>query len=1047
MRMKTGLLSALSLLLLPTFASRAAGDAPLSKAEERARFNPRAVGMDPKPRLDGYRKRLELEKASELSALTFRNVGPESQGGRIVDIESPANHPDWLFVAFASGGVFRSENKGGSWTPLFDGESTLTIGDIALGDGDGRTIWVGTGENNSSRTSYAGTGVFKSTDAGKSFTNMGLTDTHHIGRVIVDPRNPDTVHVAALGHLYTENAERGVFKTTDGGKSWRKTLFVDERTGAVDLAQDPTRPDILFAAMWERDRKAWNFLEAGPGSGLHKSTDAGETWKKLAGGFPQGDTVGRIGVAVAASKPDTVYAFVDNQAKRPETEIFDEEAPPGELTVRRLRKLSAEQFAKLDPAVLRRFLASNDFPKKLKAEKLLEEVKSGKTKLDDILAYLKDANRDLFENDIVGAEVYRSDDGGATWKRSHEGRLEKVFYSYGYYFARIAVAPDDANRVYASAFCLLSSTDGGKTWKGLDDRGVHVDHHAVCFDSKAPRRMAIGTDGGLNLSWDGGETWVRANNLPVGQFTTIAVDDGEPYSIVGGLQDNGVMRGPSDYVRGRSDPGAWKTIAGGDGSWIQIDPKERTRIYAASQFGYASRFDLKAGDRQRVRPRPELKEKPLRYNWVTPFLLSPHSRDVLYFGTNRLFRSLDRGDTWAAISEDLTSNREQGDVPFGTITTISESAKKFGVLYVGTDEGKVWGTPDGGVTWKDLSLGLAKDRWVTRVVASVHDEGTVYVSQNGYRNDEFTPYLFRSTDSGASWTSLASGLPTEPVNTVREDPKAKHLLYVATDLGAYVSLDKGATFTPLTGGLPHVAVHDIAIQPREGDVVLGTHGRSVWVAEAAPLRKLTEEVRKKPLHAFPIRKASWERRRGYGGHPYLKWYENPPKVRIAWWAGKDATGAAKLTVKDSHGSVWKELAATSAAGLNVVEYDLTADAAKADVAEEVMRRKLAEQAAEKDRSADKSKGAAKKPEEKKAGAAPADGEDDEEESEKASGPEKPTAPELLPLLADPLRAKRKRYIPAGTFTVEISAGGKTSTSKLTVKAPKKEEVADDDDAP
>ncbi|HEV8118218.1 MAG TPA: glycosyl hydrolase, partial [Thermoanaerobaculia bacterium] len=534
--------------------ARAEEKPPLTKEQERARFHPRKLGMEPAARLAAAQKRLEMEKASLLSAISFRSVGPEIQGGRVVEIAAPANHPDSLIVGFASGGIWRTDDRGGTWTPLFDGQPTLTIGSFALADGDGRILYVGTGESNSSRTSYAGLGMYKTIDGGKTWQPIGLSDTHHIGKVLVDPRDSQTVYVAAVGHLYTENSERGIFVTRDGGRTWSKTLFVDDRTGAIDLVQDPKSPDVLYASTWERARTAANFLESGPGSGLWKSTDAGRTWKRLSGGLPTGSTVGRIGVAIAASKPQTLYAVVDNQARRPDTEVFDEEAPPGELTPRRLKKLDAEAFLKLDDAVINRFLRRAGFPPSVKAARLKKDVKAGKTTMADLLAFLQDANRDLFENDLIASEVYRSDDGGATWKRANEGRIDKVFYSFGYYFGRIAVDPVDAERVYIQGVPMLTSTDGGKTWKGIGGRGVHGDYHAILIDPKAPQRLAIGNDGGINLSYDYGETWTKVNNLPVGQFTMLAVDSAEPYNIVGGLQDNGVMRGPSTYRYGKTDP-------------------------------------------------------------------------------------------------------------------------------------------------------------------------------------------------------------------------------------------------------------------------------------------------------------------------------------------------------------------------------------------------------------------------------------------------------------------------------------------------------------
>jgi photosystem II stability/assembly factor-like uncharacterized protein len=1020
---------------------------PRTKEEERQKFHPRRLGMDAATRLAGVKKRDTMEKESPFSALKFRSVGPEIQGGRVVDIAAPASRPDSLIVAFASGGLWRTDNRGGTWAPLFDAEPTLTIGAFALADGDARTIYVGTGEANSSRTSYSGLGVYKTTDGGKTWSNLGLTDSHHIARVVVDPRSPDTVLVASMGHLYTESSERGVYRTSDGGKTWTRTLFVDDRTGAIDLALDPKNPDVVYAATWERARTAANFLESGPGSGVWKSTDGGKTWKRLGGGLPAGATLGRIGLAVAASRPETLYAVLDNQAHKPDSEPVDEETPPGELTTRRLKTLTPETFVKLDDATVARFLQRNDYPKSLKAARLKKDVKAGRITIQDLLAYTSDANRELFESHVIGLEVYRSDDTGATWRRTHDKRIDGVFYSYGYYFARIEADPTDPEKIFIGGVPMIASTDGGKTFRGVDKRGVHGDHHAIYIDPKAPQRVVIGNDGGINVSYDGGRTWTKLNNLPVGQFTTIAVDDGDPYRIVGGLQDNGVMRGPSTYKPGVSDPHEWEAIYGGDGSCVVIDPKDANVIYAAGQFGNAARLNVKTGGRQRIRPRAELsakkKEKPLRYNWVTPFLLSPHSHEILYYGTNRLYRSFDRGDTWTAISGDLTSNREQGDVPFGTITSIAESPKAFGVIYAGTDEGKVWGTRDGGATWADLSKGLAKDKWVTRVVASVFDEGTVYVSQNGYRDDEFAPYVFRSTDFGRTWQSLAAGLPAEPVNTVREDPKAPHLLYVGTDAGVFVSLDRGANWMALAGGLPRVAVHDLAVQPREGDVVLGTHGRSVLVAEAAPLRKMKDGLPKEALVAFPVKSMKLSARRGYGENPYYDWFRDDPIVRIPFWS---KTGQpVKIAVVDENGSVWKELDGGSPSGLAVVEYDFSADPKLADAAEAKAKEKEREKAAKADSAKTATPEADKKAEPAKPAASAAatddqEDEDDDADDKPAAAPppasKKPLDPELEKLLADPLRATRKRYLAPGKYTLEIRAGGETKKTPLLIKSEK-----------
>lgn len=992
---------------------------PATKTEEARRFHPAARGMDAAARLAAYEKRLAMEKASPFANLTFRNVGPELQGGRIVDVDAPRSRPDTLFVAFATGGLWRTDDKGGTWTPLFESESSIGLGAIAVGDAEGNVLWAGTGEANSSRTTYAGTGVFKSTDGGKSWKNTGLHDSHHVGRILVDPASPDDVLVASMGPLYTDGGERGLYRTTDGGRSWKKVLGGPGRTGAIDVVRDTGDPRLLYAALWERDRKPWSFLESGPGSGIFRSRDRGATWTRLEGGLPQGDVVGRIGLAVTPAKPGAVWAVVDNQSRRPGER--DEETPPGELTPRRLKTLTPEQFAKVETAVVERFLRANGYPTEVKARALQKDVASGKVKLADVVAYVDDADRQMEEVETAGVEVWRSGDAGESWQKTHDASLEKVAYTYGYYFGKIWVAPDDAETIYVAGVPLAGSSDGGKTWAGLDRHGVHVDHHALWFDPRDPRHVVLGNDGGLNLSWNGGRSWVKVNNLPVGQVTTIAVDSAEPYNVLVGMQDNGVWRGPSTYVAGKTSPDAWKPVIGGDGSFIEVDPKDPNLVYAASQFGNAVRVNLKTGERTRFRPRHALGEPALRYNWVTPFLLSPHSPNVLWFGTQRLFRSLDRGETWAAVSPDLTSSREPGDVPFGTITTISESPKTFGVLFVGTDEGKVWGTRDGGATWMDLSKGLAKERWVTRVVASVHDEGTVWVSQSGYRNDDFAPYLWKSTDFGATWTSIAAGLPAEPVNTVREDPKAKHLLYAGTDLGAYVSLDRGATWNALTGGLPHVPVHDLAVHPKEGDVVLGTHGRSAFVVEAAPLRELTPEVLTKPLHAFRVKPATWERNRGYGENELFAWRRVPTTRTVSWWASPAAAGTATITVKDAKGRVWKEWTVPSAAGFNAVAYDLSVDPARADANEEALRKEAAEAAAK----ATDGKGS-----ESAVDGAP-DGEDGGDEAGS-----KATPPDVSSLLDDPHRSSRDRYLLPGRYIVDVSVSGSRSEARLLVKPPR-----------
>ncbi len=491
----------------------------------------------------------------------------------------------------ASGG---RTTAAGAGRPCSTGESSITIGDIAVADPEAQVVYVGTGENNSSRSSYAGTGVFKTTDGGKTWANVGLHDSHHIGRIIVDRANPDVVYVAALGHLYTENAERGVYKSSDGGRTWERVLFVDDRTGAIDVVQHPSRPEVLYAATWERARTAANFLESGPGSGIWRSTDSGRTWSRLAGGLPTGATVGRIGLDVSPARPETglrrrrqpVAPAGDRAPRRGHPAGRAHRAAParavgGGLRAPRRRRPSTGSCA---PTTSRR---------RSTARSLKRDVKAGKITIADLIAYLQDANRDLFEREIVGSEMFRSDDGGTTWKRTHEGRLEKIYYSYGYYFGRVHVDPTDADRVYFGGVPMLGSADGGRTWRGLDERGVHVDHHALFIDPRAPNRLALGNDGGLNLSFDHGETWTKVNNVPVGQFTTLALDNAEPYNILGGLQDNGVMRGPSTYNPGKSDPAR-----------VEVDLRRRRQRGRPGPQGPQRRL-RRLPVRQRVAAQPE----------------------------------------------------------------------------------------------------------------------------------------------------------------------------------------------------------------------------------------------------------------------------------------------------------------------------------------------------------------------------------------------------------------------------------------------------------
>jgi len=880
-------------------------------------------------RFEAFKQRKNLQDNSLLNNVKLWSVGPTIMSGRVADIDVNPSDPTQFYVAYASGGLWKTENNGISFTPLFDHEASMTIGDIAVDWNHGETIWVGTGENNSSRSSYAGTGIYKSTDKGKTWHYTGLGEAQHMGRIVIDPDNPDIVWVAAIGHLYSPNTERGVFKTTDGGKTWTKTLFVDDNTGAIDLVIDPSNSNILYASTWHRTRRAWNFVEAGKTSGIYKSEDSGSTWNLVtskASGFPTGDGVGRIGLAVYPKNSKIIYSVVDNQAHRPEDKKKEKPA----LTKEMLKDMSTENFLNLNNEDINNFLDDNGFPHEYSAKKIKEMVKENKIKPTALVDYISDANADLFDTPVIGAEVYRSDDGGIHWKKANEKYIDDLFYTYGYYFGLIRVDPNNDQIIYIAGVPALKSTDGGKTYKSVDQSNMHGDYHALWIDPKKSDHIIWGNDGGLNISYDGGKTYFKANAPAVGQFYSVAVDMAKPFNVYGGLQDNGVWTGPSTYTPNyswySSGQYPFKSIMGGDGMQVQVDTTDNTTVYTGFQFGYYYRVNKKTRDASPVTPERKLGEPPLRFNWQSPIKLSPHNHDIFYIGANKLYRSLDQGKTYDAISGDLTKGPKKGNVPFGTLTTVDESSLKFGLIYTGSDDGLVYVSKDGGNQWTNISEGLPKDLYVSRVYPSFKDTGTVYVSLNGYRWDDFNSYVYKSTNYGTSWKKIGDDLPAEPVNVIKEDPHNPNILYVGTDHGLYVSLNAGESFMGLFKGMPDVPVHDVAIQPRDKEIAIGTHGRSIYIADVKYIEQLTPDVLAENLHLFPFEgttyRASW-------GNKYYTW-EKPaiPSMQVAYFVRKK--GVANVKIKTENDEVIREFSDTTSAGLNFIDYDLSIDSGKTD---------------------------------------------------------------------------------------------------------------------
>ena len=868
--------------------------------------------------IDAYQQKEELTKSSRVKNIHFRNIGPTIMSGRVVALEVNPNDPTKFYVAYASGGVWYTDNNGTSFRSISEDWPTQNIGEITM-DWNNEILWVGTGENNSSRSSYSGIGILKTDPNGSNWVNVGLTDSHHIGKILINPTNKDHVIVGVTGHLYSKNKNRGVYVTKDGGSSWKKTLFIDDVTGIIDMAYTPNSFNIMYATAWEKDRKAWNFNEGGKGSAIYKSIDAGETWDNISkedSGFPVGDGVGRIGIAVFDE--NIIYAVLDNQFFRNRNSEQNDEG----ISRDSFKNMSIQEFNKISDKDLKSFLRSNRFPSKYTVEKIKSDIDDKKISPSDLYKYLVDANSDLFNTPIIGAEVYRSNDGGKNWAKTHESFLDGVYNTYGYYFGKIHVDPSNSDKIYTYGVPIITSDDGGKSFYRIGKENVHADHHDLWINPNKPGHLINGNDGGVNITYDDGKNWIKNNSTEVGQFYAINVDYEKPYNVYGGLQDNGVWKGPHNSLENKrwnmNGKYPWEMIMGGDGMEIQIDNRDSNTVYTGFQFGFYYRLELDSGTRKLIKPVHELGESPYRFNWQTPILLSPHNQDILYFGTNHFHKSNDRGDSWQLTSKDLTNGGKKGNVPYGTITTIAESPLVKDLLYVGSDDGLIHVSKNGGETWKNISKNLPQDMWVSKVYASSHNEKVIYASLNGYRWDNFSPYLYKSENYGKTWTSLSSNLPDSPINVVIEDNVNQNILYIGNDHGVYVSLDSGTNWEPFSSGLTSAAVHDLVIQKDENHLLVGTHGRSIYLTEIEKIQRLSNEILKSSLYIYPLKSIrklpSWGVKRSIWSEP------NNPSLELTIFSSSKKD--YQLSIIDTEGNTIYNVSDKLDRGFNFIDYNL-----------------------------------------------------------------------------------------------------------------------------
>jgi photosystem II stability/assembly factor-like uncharacterized protein len=796
-----------------------------------------------------------------------------------------------------TGGVFKTTNNGTTFTSVFDSQRKIAIGAMAIAPSDPKTVWVGTGDQRGARSSYPGDGVYKSTDAGETWMNMGLRDSHHVSRIVIHPSKPETVYVGAMGHLYSPSEERGVFRTTDGGRTWKRVLFVNDRLGVIDLVMSPQNPEVLYAATYDMRRTPWNNVNAGPESGIYKTVDGGGSWTRLTTGLPAG-RIGKIGLDIYPKNPEIVYAILVN-------------ANPG--------------------------------PKPGTARGCTGGQRAG----------------------LVGGELYRTANGGKLWTKMSPADLDLTPKGSAYIgsgdedcdgFTQVRVDPNNDQIVYAVTNELYKSQDGGKTWRGSRPPdlfpGIFGDVRTMWIDPQNSSRMIVGDDGGFYLSYDGGKSSDHISHLPVGEVYSVGFDMDDPYNLYTCQQDHEDWKAPSIGPRGYLSNLDWVAISSGDGMHTRVDPNDSRWAYTTSEWGGVFRTDQKLGTRVSIRPtRPGGDPAPYRSIWGTPLELSPHNGSILYTGGEMLLKSVDRGDHWTEISPDLSTNDRtklapsteagvQAPIYWFCISAISESPLTPAVIWVGTSDGKVHITRNGGGAWTDLTQAVAAaggsaEVYVSRVFASNHAAGRVYLSKSGNKLDDFRPYLFVTDDYGATWKSIAANLPNEPIHVVWEDNRNPDLLFVGSGGGLFVSINRGKTWVRMNNNIPNTPILDLAVHPREHDLIVGSMGRGIFVTNIGPLQELNDEVLAKDVHLFGIKPAVQRIVWSFGANDqlfsqrYIQTPNEPNGMVIQYYLKNARKDAVNLVITDFRGTEVARLRGGMSAGINTVVWNMRVDTGSA----------------------------------------------------------------------------------------------------------------------